>query len=387
VRAKVKNLALGAAKMAVKAIKTRRTRRINSGKKVAGQRVRNRLLQAGVDLPISAPQAIANATVRSADNTVKGFSKTEIAQDLITSSSWVAQLGGGALIIPVSAGNEEWFPSLASEATQFQFFKFKRIMVSYAPSVSTSQSGEIAFCVVATPETAESISQMSDIIGQASVKSSVYDGTNSKMVITARDMNQTYLKQGYRVVSEQEWIMDDQTMNQAYIVVGVQNCGADGTPMGTLQVSYDVDLLKPRVMIGAVTAAAQAYKASNFASSSGAFNANTNLTHPVLQMKNLTADTALLTWSCRAPFVFSLVSTSAAVDHTWTLAATTPATSSVTVMHANHTASLSAYSWVCRPVRNECTFTLTCSAGATVASLHSMYHRVRVSDYNAILLP
>lgn len=192
-------------------------------------------------------------------------------------------------VIPVVAGEDIYYPSLAAMASQYQFYRFKGLGLEYTPVVGASTNGQIAFAPVATYADYLSINSWDDIIGlpQASV-SNIWQ---SMEVQIPMDMLNRQVNEGWRAIIPSSSIdYSDVTQCQGFIAVAVQGCAnTDLTNViGRVSVSYDALLFKARVT--GVTTDAVVWQSSN------AHLSNANITRGASRVAYLT-ETSVKSWT------------------------------------------------------------------------------------------
>lgn len=377
------NLALGLGKLTGAAIKKRRAARIARGQRVVGQRVRNRLLSAGVNLPIpassvQAPQTIATMTRQSTVVKDLTLTRTELVQTVASPVATFQRVS-----VPIMAGNEQWFPSLAAIASQYQFYRFKKVTATYTPVCSTDTVGQIALAFVPRYDTAESIQSMGEFLSYPSVKSSVWDGTNVQVTATQNTLNQTYLKQGYVVANMQEADLNDEQLVQGVLVYAHDNTPAASTMLGTIQLSYVVELIKPRTQVGATSAVCAYNRAGTFAQWGAGWDVGTALHNPVITMANTDANNNVITVLSPGDYLMSFFGVGS-IDVTLALAATLPTTSIVNSYTSRHINGAYYYIWHVKTPLAGSTLTLTSSAGANHTQCIGVVSRLRRTDVVAL---
>jgi len=240
---------------AFKGIANRRRRRIRNGQRVFGQRIRNRMLRGGIPLPIrnrpyiprvsgAAPDMVmapvaAAASVPSINSQITRVQKTEMTVDVTGSVAF------DSLLYPICAGDATAFPSCAALASQYNFFRFKWLKITYTPQCATSATGRIAIGVAPTRLAAEQCQSIADVSAlQGAWSQNVWSGGCA--VITQEHMNKQYLTQGYSIVDYENLNYNDPTQYQGIVVIGVEGC-ADTVIKGKLTIQYLVELLKAKV--------------------------------------------------------------------------------------------------------------------------------------------
>lgn len=249
----VRTLGIRAAKLAVAGIKKRRQGRINAGKRVVGQRVRDRLLNAGVDLPLKtmAPVAISSSVANAPQEmAMQPLVKQEVAQTVHGHTVFQK------FMIPIAAGNDIWFPSCAALASQAMYFKFDWITVKYTPQCSTNATGRFAMAMFADYASADAVSSFGEMCGVKSIQGNIWSSDLDDLFCPSSVMNTQFsTTQGCIIKPTAEADYEDPMQNQGYLVYATEGLplvdpgnGAphDGDVIGTLQVKYRVRLLKPK---------------------------------------------------------------------------------------------------------------------------------------------
>jgi len=244
-----RRVALGALRGVGRAIKRRRTRRIRSGRRVAGWRVRRALLRNGVNLPIpeanvavQAPAVISNVTSKPAQELAQQrIQKTENAFELKSSILFKKML------IPIFATNEVNFPSLSSLAAQAQYYKFGSLRVEYTPQVGTDTAGKVILSIFADYDSADQASAWGELTNIKNVTATVWNGMTFS--INTGDMNKQYMNQGCVCTPYEDVDVADASSVQGYLAIGVQGCAANDVVMGLLKITYLVNLYKGKSVV------------------------------------------------------------------------------------------------------------------------------------------
>jgi len=235
------------------AIKRRRTRRIQSGRRVAGWRVRNAMLRRGISLPIPAPPNSGLNVSAVPVSVGAGFTATNMGSQRITrreaqydlqgSVGFYATLPAECMITP---SNKGLFPSLATIATQSNYFRFNSITVQYIPASSSNQAGKvgIGFCSNWAAAVLASGSWSNFMGTQGVTTGNAWSPITA--VADANMLNTQFLKQGYEVRDMTDIAIADQNCYQGFLMVAVSGNGGTAV-MGQVTVSYNVTLIKPKM--------------------------------------------------------------------------------------------------------------------------------------------
>lgn len=248
---------------AIQAIKTRRTRRIRAGKRVAGGRVRRRLLDLGVSLPIPegagpgiqmgtefAPRAVATKAVLT---NLQSFNirKTETGFPLISNTaaeftSVPYNETGNLRIYPLNPRLNDVFPGLAAMAGQAAYYRWNSITVAYTPQCGADTQGCVGVAFCPDYSTAKAVFNWATFSGLAKNQKQAAWGASCQLA-TTECFNTQFLTQGYKCVDPTAADYYDSASNQGFLLIGVTGCANNTTTLGEITIGYNVTLLKPIV--------------------------------------------------------------------------------------------------------------------------------------------
>lgn len=246
------------AEMAVKAIKSRRQRRVNNGQRVAGGRVRNALMRAGVDLPISkrsggsnlkwgfSQKSSSNPVSYNASATTVGGKSTSFQKDEVSVILY-GMKNYTATIVNIFAGNDYVWPSLTQLASQYTYFWFTRLIVDYIVSSGTATPGNISWCACKTlADATQAATDLSYLQGYTGAYSGSAYKSNTTMY-PQTSFNMQYKAQGLAYQPQGE-VKDpsDPLKVQGYLVIATSGFTADNTAIGTLKLGYGCAVNSPR---------------------------------------------------------------------------------------------------------------------------------------------
>jgi len=150
------------------------------------------------------------------------------------------------LFVTAIAGDELYYPALASIASQYQVFAFKGLDFVYEPVCGTNTPGQLAIAAVPTFEALQGVSTWDDLIALSTCSTTtVWQGM--RYHASPQVMN-TQFKEWKVVTPSSAVDYDDTSQCQGFIIIGVQGCATTATTtLGRITVSYDAVLRKPRL--------------------------------------------------------------------------------------------------------------------------------------------
>lgn len=167
--------------------------------------------------------------------------RSEYSADIIQNKGFLSG------IIPVIAGDDLYYPALASMASQYQIYKFDGMRCVYQPSTGADTKGQIAIAAVPTYEAVTEIKTWSDLIALRGAVTSTVWAQGLVYNVNMGDLNTQYKEfKSLTPCSTIDFAAGDQV--QGYVVYGVNGCAtSDTTVLGRWTVTYDVKLTKPRL--------------------------------------------------------------------------------------------------------------------------------------------
>jgi len=150
--------------------------------------------------------------------------------------------------IPVVAGEQIYYPSLSAIASQYQFYKFGTVGLSYTPVTGATTNGQLALAPVATYRDYEECTTWEQISGlPQSVTTNIWKEVSTEF--WADSFNRQVVEGWRSIVPAGAIDYDDVTQTQGFIVCAVIGCDTTDLTkiLGRLSVSYDATLFKPRI--------------------------------------------------------------------------------------------------------------------------------------------
>lgn len=246
------------AKVLARDMVQRRKRRIGAGQRVVGQRVRNRRIRKGRSVPIRGPgKPVQNAKQQlmpvAAGNQVSShqvsgmnFSRTEPAFNVAPESSQNGIVSPSESLLYLIPTNPQIFSAAASTAIQYQYYKWKSIDITYVPNAAYDSPGMITLAVIPSVTKAAETYATKDLQSMRdfttfSAKTGAYFHIRPDM------LNKTFISMGYEIEPYSEIDLTQQQYIQGVLALGFDGFTADtdGQVVGTLMVSYDVELIAP----------------------------------------------------------------------------------------------------------------------------------------------
>lgn len=245
----VRKIAAASAKMAVQAIKTRRTNRIRAGRRVAGQRTRDWMLRRGVPLPI--PPARSQVSVPVRRNVVirgNGEKPSPVLTGTDTAfpiTNLVDTPTSATIQVPLIPTDLNMFPKLATKVGPYQYYKWNAVCIDFQPAQGTSVAGNIAFAVVPSFHQFSTIQSFSDLtaietVCQGPINSVLSRWYNGKSFDTSRNK--------YVIQSAENVDVEDNDSVAGYLVVMADNVTVDGaalpagSPIGKFTLTYSINV-------------------------------------------------------------------------------------------------------------------------------------------------
>ena len=147
--------------------------------------------------------------------------------------------------VPLMPGDAIYYPSAAAIADQYQFYKFKQVVLDYLAMVGTDARGQIAIGCVATYAEFLAIESWDQVVALPHA----YVGpiwTSTSFTASAEFFNQQ-VKDWQVVLNPSLADYRDVVKAQGFLVVAIQGCASTQTmTIGRMTVTYDLNLSKTR---------------------------------------------------------------------------------------------------------------------------------------------
>lgn len=241
---RMRRAAQGGMRLLGQAIKSRRARRRTAGKRVVFPYLEQNLAavrrQRARTSMVAAPVAVGT-TVRNEPSPGIRLMKQEYTMPVRDSDAFAKNF------IVLAAGNDLYFPSLASLATQYQFYKFMSVTLEYSGNQGTTQTGQVVIAPVANYSDYTTIASWDQIVGLPHAQSFVpWSGQSITFPASYFNCQTPKFK---AVVPSSSANYSDQLQTQGFVAIGVRGCSTTATKnIGELKVKYTVQLFNPRSM-------------------------------------------------------------------------------------------------------------------------------------------
>lgn len=249
---------LALAKKLAQQMVQRRKNRIGAGQPVAFNGIRRRRIRRGRPLPIAPPNRPVQNSARtkmpvsssmqmaSHQVGVMPFSRTEPAFNVEAKSTQNGIISPSESLLYLIPTNPQIFSAAAGVAIQYQYYRWKYINISYVPNTAFDTSGMITLAVVPSVTKAAEIYQVSDLLQLRDYLTfSAKSGASFR--ITPDMLNKTFTKMGYEVEPYSDIDLTQQQYVQGVLAIGYDGFTSDTDDdiIGTLMVSYEVELIAP----------------------------------------------------------------------------------------------------------------------------------------------
>lgn len=311
---KSQNLAgvLGAAigRGVANAARRRRTRRSaprSYPRQRAPPRRRPRAARGGSRSAVYAVPSRVGSQQRAAVQNTISMVRTEVNEPLIDTKSLCMYR------FSLVAGDEETYPCLSQAASQYQRFRFAKLIATWNPSCGTEAKGEIAVGAVASAKDALDVKSWDDIVGLPGAKFGPI-WMRQNYVFGPQCFSEQYSR-GWTVVTPAVNVDPlDPTQSQGELVVGVRGCSTTATTtMGNFAMTYNCQLMKPKVKENTV-----ALMAAQIGTSNHADFEDDDLMHfanPWIKLESgSTPLEYVITWRSRQPFHLLFACTGVATE-------------------------------------------------------------------------
>jgi hypothetical protein len=205
-------------------------------------RASNNTASTGFGTSSAAPIAISTRVVsRRAKVTNKGRGSTNIKHRELVTSLVLGQTTFSLVSnLPINPGIAALFPWLSVQASQWQEYRFRRVMFEWVPIAPTTTQGDVTLAVdyeASNPPPTTEV-QMSDLHG------SVTDST-WKPIRLSCNVKDMYALGPRKYVRSSVVNGDIKTFDSGNFFLAVENFSASNVTAGKLYVTYDVDLFIP----------------------------------------------------------------------------------------------------------------------------------------------
>lgn len=150
--------------------------------------------------------------------------------------------------IPVIAGDQTFYPSLAAVTSQYQFYRFKGLILDYTPVCGASTNGQVAFAPVASYRDYDGVTTWDEVVGLPNVTvTNVWHAC--RIPISSSSLNRQVVEGWRSITPASDVDYEDVTESQGFVVVAIQGCATTDLSLvlGRVAVTYDAELFKPRV--------------------------------------------------------------------------------------------------------------------------------------------
>jgi len=188
---------------------------------------------------VNAPVAVAKVSARS-NPPEMAVSRSEYAIPVPDSKLYTD------LFVAVVAGDELYYPALASISAQFLVYAFRGLDCIYEPVCGTNTPGQLAIAAVPTFEALGGVTTWDDLVALSTCSTTtVWQGM--RYHVSPQVLN-TQFKEWKVVTPSSAVDYSDPSECQGFIIIGVQGCATTATTtVGRVTVSYDAVLRKPRL--------------------------------------------------------------------------------------------------------------------------------------------
>jgi len=231
----------------VRFIKNKQVAKYKQGKKALGHRIYEMKQTADpnfkVQAPVLAPVAIAQSIKKGPTGTGYRVMKTEQSFNVTNKTKDAVPV-----TLPIHPMNTGMFASLPKIASQYQYFKFQRITLTYTPQVATTAVGNLGMAAISSATAAQDLDTYGKLVGI----NKAYTGnmwTPFQFNIELDDLNKQFDMQGCSISDWETIDPADATFIPGYLGFGVNGTAdaLDTTIDGIITISYICFLYKPQV--------------------------------------------------------------------------------------------------------------------------------------------
>lgn len=170
---------------------------------------------------------------------------------LFKHTEYIADLAGSLLFsanrkIAINPGNDQFFPYLSSIAANFEYYKFKKLVVRFETTAPTTQTGTVMMYIDYDATDGYSPLKRDFMANQNATRTAPWAACRMDLVKAA---NEAQVRR-FVLSSPPAFNQDPKLYNLGNLWIGTDGQIADGTRLGELYVDYEVELSVPQAQSG-----------------------------------------------------------------------------------------------------------------------------------------